>query len=306
MRLNRRDFVKSLVAGSAGLFVPSWAAGGASIIIAPPRYNSFGIAYDADVLDWVARVQGQGSDVSTGTKDAMNTCVTSIKTVSGLWDKLKRVGVFAGNGILALNAPLKNVWGSAVTDSINNFVSGDYAESGSSGGLTGGGSKFLNTKVNPVSVSASINDFHMSLYSRTTGNDAHSHFRAAVSGDAAKDLSLLVRYASDTSYFSCASESTYSSGADTSGAGFYVGSRTASNSQVLYRNGSVINTHTSPGGSHPNFEIFLYCANVSGVATDFSAKNFCWYSIGLGLTSGDVSSLYTPVQTLQTYFARQV
>jgi hypothetical protein len=260
-----------------------------------------GFTWDADVLDWISRVQGQGSDTNTNTRLSMNSFVQLTKSYTGgLWDKLKRVGVYSGDSVGALKAPLKNTWGN-VNDAFGptDFT---YAESTGAAGVFAS-QIGINTGLNP-SVVATINDIHISVYSRTAGNETGSAINVVSGGTS--DLSLLPRFASDTSYCSICSESTYTTATDTSGQGLYVGSRTASNSQKLYRNASLIGTHTTPGGSLPNLTIFVHCQINSLSTTNGTGKYLAWYSVGLGLDATDVSNLYSAVQALQTALGRNV
>src|SRR6185369_264013 len=48
--------------------------------------------YDTDVADWITRVQGQGSDVSTATRGFVNTYVLGLKS-DGLWTKIQRLNI---------------------------------------------------------------------------------------------------------------------------------------------------------------------------------------------------------------------
>ena len=99
---------------------------------------------NADAQDWVNRVYANGGTVSSSTASAVNTLCESI-TSAGIRDRFIRMGIFAGSNLAAALVPLYRgqafggtTYGNA-TDTNFNFVSGDYAETGSSGGLTGTG-----------------------------------------------------------------------------------------------------------------------------------------------------------------------
>ncbi len=274
------------------------------------------VTYDADLLDWVLRVQGQGSDVSTSTKNAVNIFITSVKA-AGLRTtgstKLKRVGVYAGNDILALNAPLYNEWGTA-TDTLRAFVGGDYAETGASGGLTGNtttksidpGNINLGTVLLPNAYS-----YHQSVYIRDTtgGNVVPIGCQDPGSGSA----DYIYANLAGTSYFSCWGPARQVSAADAVGTGFYLGSRTSATSSNLYRNGvSIASTAVNESPTLPPGvdTILLIHGFNSGGGLGIAILNFpspiSFYSVGLGLTGAEDLALYNAVQALQTALSRNV
>ena len=300
MSLSRRKFIRNL---ATGLFVPTLMDSALHASSGLGFWNITGSAFswDADVLDWISRVQGQGSDTSTNTRLAVNSFVLAVKSYTGLWTKLKRIGVYAGDDINAVKAPLKKDWG-GTNDGVASFAGGDYSEST---GLTGtaGSQKGIATGV-VMSAVATINDIHVSFYSRTATQEAHTIVGTVDGGS--QEIELLARYAANTSYFAACSNSQYATGADTSGAGWYLGSRTASNSQKLYRNGSLLGTNTTPAGTLPTTQMTFHCQNASNISGDGSSKALSFYSLGLGLDATDASNLYPLIQTLQTALSRQV
>src|ERR1700752_2874700 len=77
--------------------------------------------------DWVTRVQGRGSDVTiAGQQTAVGQYIDGLMT-DGVWSKLKRHSIYAGDTLAALEAPLINTVGNT-TDTLNNFDAGDYAQ----------------------------------------------------------------------------------------------------------------------------------------------------------------------------------
>jgi hypothetical protein len=123
--------------------------------------------YDFETLDWAARVVTAGGTVSQTTKDAVQTFVANMKSVGSsgtpLWGLCQEIGIFAGSNLAAALVKLKYVSASTLTN--NNFVSGDYAETGGSGGLLGNGTtKYLDTGYNiNTSLPATM---HFSFYLR--------------------------------------------------------------------------------------------------------------------------------------------
>ena len=93
--------------------------------------------------------------------------------------------------------------------------------------------------------------------------------------------------------------------------GFYIGSRTASNSAKLYRNGIEIGSTIGSAGIAPSTYLTLGAANLSisnpisstGV---YSAKTFSLVGICDGLNDTEAANFYTAVQAFQTTLNRQV
>lgn len=273
--------------------------------------------YDPDLLDWVSRVQGQGSDVSVGTKDAVNTFILAIKA-AGLRTagstKLKRVGVYAGNDILALNAPLYNEWGS-VTDSLVNFVGGDYAETGASGGLTGNTTtKYINPDIDLNVLVGATQSYHASVYLRaTTGGNV---IPVGCQNPGFGRTSYMYANLSGTSYWACWTAGDQIAASDSNGTGLYIGSRTDATHNNLYRNGSSIGSssvdnsgNSPPGNVLPgNIAKVTIHAFQNGTFPPIlnNPNPISFYSLGVGLSSSESSDLYNAVQALQTALTRNV
>lgn len=94
---------------------------------------------------------------------------------------------------------------------------------------------------------------------------------------------------------------------------FYAATRTSNNTGILMLfNGSTTPTSSKlatgniSGLQKPNFDIFLGAINKGGTPfyTDTSNRQFGFFSVGEGLTSGECVSLYTCVKTLQNNLGR--
>jgi hypothetical protein len=93
-----------------------------------------------------------------------------------------------------------------------------------------------------------------------------------------------------------------------------IGSRISNNDHKAFRNNSQVGaTDTSPVGNNtmPSIPLFLGALNGSNTpsgttASFFSNKQYAFASIGAGLTSNEVSTLYTIIQNYQTDLSRQV
>jgi len=294
MKFSRRHWIKT----AAGLVLPAWAAGGATIIIPGPRYNSFGAAYNAQTLDWVARVISNGGTVSTGTKDAADALVVA---VNGFRSKLLRFNLYAGTGLDACRTPLINDNGST-SDTLANFVSGDYSEAT---GLTGNGStKYNSTGFQASTDWASVDSCCCGAYVRTHTSTTDA-IMGASGGSSSTDY-LLVSYGGTTTYASCHSDAAQISYSDSNGLGHYAYSRESSSSLILYKNAVSKATTATPGGSTAAQSIFVHAFLASGVASAHSSRTIAGYYIATGLTPSEMTTFDTAWQAFQTTLGRNV
>ena len=257
--------------------------------------------FRAETLQYLDRILLNGGAISEASLVAVDQFVVDCKAAN-IWTKLIEVGPFAGANLNAALVKLAyQVGGSGVLTN-SNFVSGDYVETGSSAGLLGDGTKFLNTGVLADSLSANA---HMSFYLREdiaqTGNrmlmgalsvSGHSWIGALVPATAA-DLRIGI--------------TTTATGGGAIVKGFYTGSRESSTSLSLYRDGALINTNaSSTGAGRPAFSIYLWGHNSSGSATARINTRGCFYSIGDALNATEVAALNTAVRNLQIALNRNI
>jgi hypothetical protein len=301
-RLSRRSFVRA-----GALFLPAaYARAGTTIIPGPmARYataaGGISAAATAALNDWVSRVQGQGSDVTiAGTQTAVGIFIDGLMT-DGVWSKIVRMSIYAGDGLNALKAPLKN-GGSSATDTLNNFVSGDYSQATGLGGSTGSPTKCVIAGLNWDSPLMSDTSIHMCLYSRT-GPDVGITMQHTVNGSAFWGLLICNTGGPTTAFWTNSSVSGlgYSDGI---GIGHYIGSRTASNSVDIYRNGVSQAHDTAAGGARVSQGTAIHCMNYQGSLVNPTARKIELYSMGTGLTATDAANYNTRYATLRTALGR--
>lgn len=142
-----------------------------------PMPDSF---WHPDAANWMARVRRNGGDVSAPTMRAVSRFCATIES-AGIRSSLFRVNLFCGNSDTALSAvrtplfrgpSLSGTQFGNATDTNVSFVAGDYAETGSSGGLTGNGTtKYLQTGLSSSAWITGGNVLsHLAVYKRTATN----------------------------------------------------------------------------------------------------------------------------------------
>jgi hypothetical protein len=257
---------------------------------------------DVDARAWAAAVTANGGSYSINTLAAVSSFCAAAKG-SGYWSKLNRINLFCGDQLAAALVPLK-AGGGGATDTNVNFVGGDYSEAT---GLTGNGStKRLRTGLVP-SASLTLNNTHMAVYNRAPNATGG---QIGIGADDGTNFFQVYSPLSTGTFFADQYNSSVAagrvSGAVAAPYRLLVASRTAANSHVIYRDGSSVASNALSGGGLPAFECYVFAGNSSGVANQFTAMPLGAYSIGSGLTAGEVASYSTHMQNFQAALARNV
>ncbi len=107
-------------------------------------HGSAGV-WNADAADWIKRVEANSGSVSTATANAVTNFCNAIDA-AGIRGKFYRLNLFCGTGLNACLVPLYRgpslsgtQYGNATETNNGPFVSGDYVETGTGGGLLGNG-----------------------------------------------------------------------------------------------------------------------------------------------------------------------
>ncbi len=299
--ISRRRFI---YCAAAGLMVP-YVRGASPIPLgffkgSSSASSGCSAAATTALNDWVTRVQGQGSDVTiAGTQAAVCTYIDGLMT-DGVWSKLVRHNIYAGDGIVALQAPLKN--GVSATDVIHSFVGANYSQST---GLTGDFStKYIATGVNVNDASMGDDDIHFSCYTRTGPDGGVTMEVFQVAGAISNGLIVAIT-PTPLTVWDCNNQTTgRASYTDASGIGHYIGSRVSSSLSTIYKGGVSQATNTNAGGSRLALEIFIHCQNASGTPGVATARTIEMYSFGTGLTATDAVNFTARYATLRTALGR--
>lgn len=259
-----------------------------------------------EAADWAARVTAAGATYSGTTLTAVSKFCRSIDA-AGIRSKFLRVNLFCGNSITAALIPLyrSSAYGGAVvgnaSDTNNNFVSADYVETGSdTGGLKGNGTnKDLETGINPVALSFSLSDHHISVYVKGTEAAGTSRYMLSNnnSGIGGSGLGWLSSGSAERFHGPAATLSP--SGTSQ---GFIVGNVSGS-TYDYFRASTSVASATGSGGSYANNQYRVFSAN--GLL--YSLQRYIRaYSIGLGLSGDQINAYYNAMQAFQTALGRQV
>jgi hypothetical protein len=270
-----------------------------------------------EAADWANRVRANGGSVSGSTLTAVSKFCASI-AAAGIRDRFYRLNLFCGTGLPACLVPLYRgqslggtQFGNATDTNNGPFVSGDYTETGASGGLAGNGSsKFLNTGLAPNAL-PSLATGHLSAYIPTV--TAGSIARMVAAADASNVFSIQHRLisANNESYAQgCWGSAAFAvagqgAGSTTISGGLWTATRTAATTQTLYQNATSRGTDSTSvtPASHAN-AWYVFAGNTSGAAGSYCNHRMMAYSIGASMSATQVSAYNSAMQAFQTALGR--
>lgn len=265
---------------------------------------------NAEAQDWIDRVYGNGGSVSTDTAQAVNTLCQSI-TDAGIRDRFYRMNIFAGSNLNAAltplylgPTPLGIRYGNTTDTNVGPFVSGDYNETGASGGLNAGASnssKYLRTGIAPSDMSAVCTNVHASVYSRAVMS-SNSQAIGAVG------FSFFPAYGGNRVFFRTNGNSSGLEGTITTTSGHILAVRTSATAADLYRNGSSQGGTPADNGTTASetSKLLVFGTGAAENASVFFPGTLQMYSLGLGMTAPQAASFYSAVQAFQTSLTRNL
>jgi hypothetical protein len=273
---------------------------------------------NAEAQDWINRVYANGGTVSTSTASAVSTFCDAIEA-AGIRDRFYRMGIFAGDNLNAALVPLYRgptfggtTYGNATDTNNGPFVSGDYTETGSTGGLTPNGtSKYLATGLNPFDAGMVETDFHTSGYFREAINTS-GVFIGCVNSSAQRGVIFHPAYQAIGMYvrFGGLTNSGIENGTLSARTGLLLGVRRPGGAG--FRNGSNINATSVTSGSlawndsSASPALFVFARNDatgSPSLQPFTGRSQA-YSIGLSMTDQQAADFHTAMQAFQTALGR--
>lgn len=252
----------------------------------------------AEAAGWANRVRTNGGTVSGTTLSAVDRFCKAI-AAAGIRDRFYRLNLFAGTGLSACLVPLYRGPSSTgtqygnTTETNNNFVAGDYNETGSSSGLTGNGvNKWLNTGF-PANF-ASASNAHLGIGILNVGTTGGGTPRDAIGAWNNGANAFFVRLNPPSGGLTRAACFTrLGTATDQFGdATTLAAGNTVASYPTMYRNGSATGVNATTSADYPSAHsmgVFaLFGSNTT--AYSFTDARFGWYSIGLAMTASQVSS----------------
>lgn len=269
-----------------------------SATVPPPLVSSkkaAGGSYDSDAADFFSRA----SISDTTQKNAVNQLVLDMKS-AGVWTKIRAIYPFVGGSSSSHSHNLKSssyqiTWNGTITHNANGVTS--------NGGVGSYGDTGLNLNT------MTVNSLSVGAYSRTQGQDDGWDV-SAEHDNTNFDRGVRKRDSTDLATFADGNYAQTITVAETDGRGFFVVSRTASNSLKGYKNGSEVGSRTDAQFSYGsvNFTLFANKYIIENVSDPqyWNGDNLAFVFIGDGLTGGEVTSLNTAVEACQDSLSRGV
>lgn len=259
---------------------------------------------------WRTAVIANGGSVSSTTFAAVNVFCQAIDS-AGLRGRFYRLNPFAGGNLSSALVPLYRgpspsgtQYGNAIDAGVN-FVSGDYVETGTSGGVTGNGTtKYIQTAF-PGNTLATGNR-HLSAYESKRDTGSYKAMLGTQDDGAGTYYFTLTNGSPGTTV-------TASFGTSTSSTGNLIGGHWAATdvsatSLSLYKNGSSVSFSAGATRALPSVSgILVFATNGSpGILfpNSYYGGRMNAYSIGLGLSAAEAASYYTAMQAFQTALSR--
>ena len=178
-------------------------------------------------------------------------------------------------------------------------------------GATGNGvNGYANSYFIPDSNGLTLNNNHISFYSRTSAANGSTQFYDIGSANTAgSDLySLYARRSTDTAAYDIGNflnnRNSYS---NTDGSGYFVGKINSDLTSKIYQSNVLKGTKSVTNqATLSSYKVYLGGLNENDSVTYYSPKQVAFATMGNGLTDTEASNLYTSVQTFQQDLSRQV
>jgi hypothetical protein len=265
-----------------------------------------------EAADWASRVRTNGGSVNGSTLMAVSRFCRAIDA-AGVRDRFYRLNLFCGEGLEAALVPLYRAESRTAsargntTDTNNNFVSGDFNNTGSSSGLNGNGStKFLNTGLPANALTGSNTHMGIGLLANNAsgvqGHDAMGVFNSLQ----AHIVSVRrVNNSLFSSTFGNFATNSASAGDSVNQTNLAIGNIVAA-WPSFYRNGSVSGATATTSNDYPSAHAhFVFAAHNNGTSASVYANiRLGWYSIGLTMTSSQVVSFNNALNNFANTLAR--
>lgn len=244
---------------------------------------------------FLSAVVTAGGVLNSTISGATVTLFTSLVS-DGLWDKLTQfyplIGALgAATAIEGKSATSKITWNGGMT-----FTS--------SGAKSNGTNAYGNIAYNN-STQGTIDDFHFSFYSNQVLAGDFGFALGVLQGTHQNNL-YLRESGSNESGLRLQTSGAYTTAVDASIIGYYIGTRTTSALQRLYKNGVTLAQNTTASTGLPNANQYVFARNNTGIPGPdaFTNKRCAFLSFGTKLTQTDATNLQNAVHTFNTTLGR--
>ena len=231
-------------------------------------------------------------------QSAIDTLVKGLKT-DGIWTKMKAIYPFVGGTASTHKWNLKDP--RDLDAAFRLVFNGGWTHS-STGATPNGTNGYADTKLVPSSVITSIDNSHISFYSRTNSDSSCDIGVANSIGTVAFQV-----WPKQSGFrYSRVFSGVLAEATTESTSAYYLNSRLNSVSLKAYRNGTMLSNPNITSISNISNAIVLSARNDGGTIGNYSNRQTAFSTIGDGLTDTEAANLYTRVQAFQTSLNRQI
>lgn len=262
---------------------------------------------------WRTAVVANGGSVSASTMRAVSKFCADIDA-AGIRSKIWRLNLFCGDGLTAALIPLyrgqsrTGTQYGGTTDTNNGpFVSGDYTETGASGGLKGNGtSKFINTGFEQANIALTNIHLSASFIEMETSYASERTFIGHFNGSQSEFSVFRQSVTTGNRDFFAGSFSNNPSATPASTESHVIGVRSSATAANIYRAGTSVasssgNVGTATTSTRP---YFVFARNNSGTADNFTAARMRMYSIGQSVNATEAAAFSSAVAAFNTALSR--
>jgi hypothetical protein len=265
-----------------------------------------------EAIDWATRASSNGGTISTTTLRAVSDfCAAADR--GAFRSAIYRFNPFAGGNLSGCLVPLYRgptfggtTFGNA-NDTNVNFVSGDFAETGATGGLKGNGTnKYLDTGLTLGNI-GSVLSLHMSASgtSLETGASASRTTLVGVITSAATNAAILWgRDSAGTGRGAYAGNFNGIYGTSTATESHIIFSRSSSTAANLYQGGASVSSSATGAAAAAGTASFGVFALGGSLAGTYTAARMRSYSIGTSLNATQAAAFSSAVSALNTALGR--
>lgn len=231
---------------------------------------------------------------------AINNLVIGLKA-DGLWTKMKAIYPMVGGTASSHKYNLKDP---RDLDAAFRLQFNGVWNHSNNGALPDGVSAFARTYLTP-STSLTINNSHLSYYSRSNVAGNTGCAIGSYNGSFTSANQIIIRY-TDNNFYTNIDNTISVSYSNTNTTGYYITSRTASNLIKTFKNNSLMGNSIVSSVLLNNAAILIGARSDGGPTVLYDNKQCAFASIGDGLNDTEAANFYTRVQAFQIALNRQL
>jgi hypothetical protein len=255
--------------------------------------SSGGVVYNPDAVTYFTAAEGAGATFAASTKLAISNLITGLQTDS-LWTKMDALWLYAQDTAIGALLDIKSLRTATAVSAPTFTAFQGYAGNGTT--------SYVDTTFNLAThgVQYTLNSGHISVYNRTARTSAGSISNIGAVNSGTPLYTQIYCYFDSSGAKAGSNINDAGTGPFTTAAanasGFWVASRTASNAQALYRNGSSHHTSAGVSTSVPNLALYVGGRNNNGVFDQATTDQHAAASIGAGLDATEAANFNTRVE----------